>query len=233
MRRLRWMIYRMKQNGNLPIVTLVLFVLNLACFIWEATQGSTESTGNPVTWQFCMYQGAIGEGEWYRVFTHAFFHYGLLHIACNMFCLWMYGLSLETRIGSLKYAAIYLVSIIGSGVLVNFTGGMETTGYRITVYAHAGASGAVWGLMCAMLVYCIRHHLDITYSLRGIILNLIYSFSASSVSWQGHIGGGVAGLIIALFLCGDTKNRRLRAYQRAYMEGKQEADRKWRDGQDG
>ena len=215
MGRIRWMIYRMKQNGHLPIVTLIMFVLNVACFIWEVTQGDSQSTANPVTWKFCMYQGAIEAGGWYRVFTHAFFHYGILHIACNMFALWMYGLILETRIGSIRYLIIYVVAIIGSGLLVNFFGGEEITEYCHIVHAHAGASGAVWGLMAATLIYCVRNKLDFTYALRGIVFNLIYSFSAG-VSWQGHIGGGIAGLIAALILC---TNRRLREFRRAYEKG--------------
>ena len=211
MGRIRWMIYRMKQNGHLPIVTLVMFVLNVACFIWEVTQGNTLRVDNPVTLKFDMLQGSIEVGGWYRVFTHAFFHYGILHIACNMFCLWMYGLSLETRIGSIRYLIIYVVAIIGSGLLINFFGGKGVH--------HAGASGAVWGLMAAMLIYCIRNKLDFTYALRGIVFNLIYSFTAGGVSWQGHIGGGIAGLIAALILCTNRPNRRLREFRRAYEKG--------------
>ena len=65
---------------------------------------------------------------------------------------------------------------------------------------HAGASGAIWGLMTATLIYNLRNNLNPAYALHGIVINLIYSFSAG-VSWQGHIGGGVAGLVTALAIC--------------------------------
>ncbi len=192
MDRLRHITRGMKRNGHLPVATLVLFLLNVACFIWEASSGSTDSARNSVSRQFAMYQGAVADGEWIRLIAHGFFHYGIAHLASNMFCLWMYGVILETRIGSWKYTVIYFVSILGSGLLVNYLGEERAL--------HAGASGAIWGLMTAMLIYCIRSGLDLSYPLRGIILNLVYSFSGASVSWQGHIGGGIAGLIAALFL---------------------------------
>ena len=108
------------------------------------------------------------------------------------------------RLGPVRFALIYLVSIIGSALLINFTGANGI---------HVGASGAIWGLMTATLVYNIRHQMNPLYALRGIIVNLLYSFSAN-VSWQGHIGGGIAGLAAALFLCGDNgsgSSRRVRS----------------------
>ncbi len=225
MDRLRHITRGMKRNGHLPVATLVLFLLNVAFFIWEASEGSTESVRNAVTLRYGMYRGALEDGEWIRLFAHGFFHFGIMHLASNMFCLWMYGVILETRIGSWKFAVIYAVSILGSGLLVNFAGEPRTL--------HAGASGAVWGLMTAMLIYSVRNGLDMSYPLRGIILNLIYSFSGANVSWQGHIGGGIAGLLAALILCGKTRNRRLEAYQDPYRQGADEAERDWRDRQDG
>jgi membrane associated rhomboid family serine protease len=109
-----------------------------------------------------------------------------------MLCLVIYGFSLENRLGALKYALIYAISILGSGLLINFAGGRGGI--------HAGASGAIWGLMTATLIYNLRNHLNPAYAPRGIVVNLIYSFSAG-VSWQGHIGGGIAGLAAALALC--------------------------------
>ena len=138
-----------------------------------------------------MYQGALGSGEYLRIFTNAFLHFGIYHFLCNMVCLVSYGFSLENRIGPAKYAAVYLAAILGAGLLIDQAGG--------TAAIHAGASGAVWGLMTATLIYNLRHNISAMYALRGIVLNLVYSFSAG-VSWQAHIGGGIGGLIIALIL---------------------------------
>ena len=179
----------MWKNRKLPIVTTVILVLNLLGLIYEFSEGQ-----NRAIYQYGMYQGALQDGQWLRLIVSAFLHFGIYHFGSNMICLVMYGYSLENRIGSLKYALIYAAATIGSGLLINFTGGNGI---------HAGASGAIWGLMTATLIYNLRHQLNPVYALRGIVINLIYSFSAG-VSWQGHIGGGIAGLAAAALLCRDN-----------------------------
>ena len=179
----------MKQK--LPIVTFIILGLNVAGLIYEYSVGERMAT---IT--YAMYQGALEDGEYLRAIVSAFLHYGIAHFACNMVCLVMFGFSLENRIGPAKFALIYAAALIGSALLINFAGGNGL---------HAGASGAVWGLMTATLIYNLRHGLNPAYALRGIILNLIYSFSAG-VSWQSHIGGGIAGLLVALAVCGPNSN---------------------------
>ena len=121
---------------------------------------------------------------------------GLTHtINCARQYVTMFGFDLETRTSWWRYALIYVVSVLGSGLLINFTGGRGI---------HAGASGAIWGLMTATLVYNLQNLINPAYALRGIAINLIYSFSAG-VSWQGHIGGGVAGLLAALVVSDDRR----------------------------
>ncbi len=170
---------------KIPVVTFIILGLNILGLLYEFQHGQCFAT-----YKYGMYQGALEDGEILRVLVSAFLHFGIYHFACNMICLVSYGFSLESHIGPAKYALIYSASIIGSSLLINYTGG-----YGI----HAGASGAIWGLMTATLIYNLRHSLSPAYALRGIVLNLIYSFSAN-VSWQGHIGGGIAGMIVSLFL---------------------------------
>ena len=168
-----------------PIATFILFALNVAAFIWECVVGEDE-----LAWNFAMYEGAIQDGEWYRGLISCFLHYGFPHLASNMACLLLYGYSLETKIGHKKYLLIYFVAIIGDALLVNFFGKNGL---------HVGASGAIWGLMTANLVYCLKNHTSPLYAIRGIAMNLAYSFKGG-VSWQGHIGGGIAGALIALIV---------------------------------
>ena len=175
----------MRSNRKLPLVTTVILILNLLGLIYELAVGQ-----NRAIYQYGMYQGALQDGEWLRLIVSAFLHFGIYHLASNMICLVMYGYSLENRIGSAKYAVIYAMAVLGSGLLINFAGGNGI---------HAGASGAIWGLMTATLIYNLRNQLNPFYALRGIVINLIYSFSAG-VSWQGHIGGGIAGLAAAAVL---------------------------------
>lgn len=175
---------------KLPIVTGVIFILNLISLIYEFVVGE-----NVAIYQFAMYQGALQNGEWLRLIVSVFLHFGIMHFGSNMICLVMFGLDLDCRVVWWRYGLIYLISIIGSGMLINIAGGRAV---------HAGASGAVWGLMTATVIYNLRHSINPAYALRGILINLIYSFSAG-VSWQGHIGGGVAGLLAAAVLTGDRK----------------------------
>ena len=177
---------------KIPIVTVIIFVLNLIGLIYEYAVGE-----NAAIYRFAMYQGALQDGEWIRIFVSAFLHYGIFHFVSNMICLIVFGLDLENRIGWWRYALIYLIGIIGSGLLINFAGGRG---------AHAGASGAIWALMTATLVYNMRNNINPVYALRGIVINLVYSFSAG-VSWQGHIGGGVAGLLAAAVLTSSGKQQ--------------------------
>ena len=174
---------------KVPFVTLVILALNTIGLIYEMAVGQ-----NRAVYQFAMYQGALQDGQWIRLIVSAFLHFGFAHFGSNMLCLAMFGFDLEIRTSWWRYALIYLVSIIGSGLLINFAGGNGI---------HAGASGAIWGLMTATVVFNLRNNINPAYALRGIVINLIYSFSAG-VSWQGHIGGGIAGLLTAL-LVSDTE----------------------------
>lgn len=176
---------------QLPIVTFIILGLNIAGLLYEFSVGQ-----NRAIYNYGMYQGALQDGGFLRLIVSAFLHFGFYHFASNMIGLVIYGFSLENRIGSLKYTAVYAISIIGSGLLINFAGGRGI---------HAGASGAIWGLMTATLIYYIRNGMNPTYAMRGIVMNLVYSFSAG-VSWQGHIGGGIAGLITALVLFNEHKS---------------------------
>ncbi|MBR3017577.1 MAG: rhomboid family intramembrane serine protease [Clostridia bacterium] len=170
-------------NRKIPLVTAIILALNLICFAIEYFSGS-----NRILYAYGMYQGALQNGEWYRLITNAFLHFDIAHLACNMLCLFSFGMLLENGIGRFKYALIYAFGIIGSGLLIEFAGGARAL--------HAGASGAIWALMGASLIYVLKYHGNPSGIVRSIVLNLIYSFSAG-VSWQGHIGGGIAGLAAA------------------------------------
>ena len=178
---------------KIPVVTLVILALNVAGLVYEYSVGERTAT-----LRFGMYQGALQDGEYLRAVVSAFLHFGILHFGSNMLCLVVYGFDLENKIGPLKYAVVYAAGIVGSALLIKFAGGNGL---------HAGASGAIWALMTATLVYNQRHGLNLAYAFRGIAVNLVYSFSAG-VSWQAHIGGGIAGLLAALLVCGDNTNRK-------------------------
>lgn len=174
-----------RRRAIVPKVTILLIVANVLCYLYEMHIGIDRAAGI-----YGMYQGAFMHQHYLRGLFSGFMHFSILHLLSNMLCLMIYGLILEREIGAWRFLVIYACGLIGSSLLVNFFGG---TGI------HMGASGAIWGLMTGMLVYNLKNHISPYYALRGIIINLIYSFSYG-VSWQGHIGGGIGGLLIALAL---------------------------------
>ena len=183
----------MIDHRKIPFVTIGIVLLNILGLVYEFSVGEDVAVA-----QFAMYEGALRDGEWLRLIVSAFIHFGIMHFGSNMICLIFFGMSFEKAIGPVKYIMIYIAGIIGSGLMINFIGGPDGV--------HAGASGAIWALMGATLILTIRRHQNPIYVGRGIIFNLIYSFSAG-ISWQGHVGGGLAGALVALIIIRDSAGR--------------------------
>ncbi len=175
-------------STGIPWVSLVILLLNTGCGIYEIIRGS-----RIVISQWGMYQGALAAGEWYRIFLSEFIHVNGEHFASNMIGLAMYGFLLENHIGRIKYALVYFFSMIGAGLVINFFGG--------EMAIHSGASGALCGIAAAALVYYLKNHRIVMslMSLRGIVLNLVYTIG-TNISWQGHWGGSIAGALLALLI---------------------------------
>ena len=172
----------------IPWVTLILILLNAVAGIYKLAGGEYD-----VLRHLGMTQGALQRGEVLRFVLSNFLHMGLPHFISNMYGLAIYGFIFENRIGKWKYLLIYIASMLGSALLINFLGGSGL---------HAGASGAILGLMAANLVYYLVTRRKILYMLYAIVAvagNVIHTFSAG-VSWQGHFGGAIAGALVALLL---------------------------------
>lgn len=173
-----------------PAVTLIILLLNIGFGIFKIL-----GSGQDVLRSYGMIQGSLQEGNWQRMLFSNFLHLGLWHFAANMYAVIIYGFLFENRIGRAKYALIYLASMAGAVLLINYTGGPRTI--------HCGASGAIFGLMTADLVYCLKEHrklLHLLYALHAVIGNVIYTLLTPGISWQGHIGGAIAGAAAALLM---------------------------------
>ena len=121
-------------NWRIPIpwVTLILILLNAVAGIYKLAGGEYD-----VIRHLGMTQGALQRGEVLRFVLSNFLHMGLPHFISNMYGLAIYGFIFENRIGKWKYLLIYIASMLGSSLLINFLGGNGI---------HAGASGAIFGL---------------------------------------------------------------------------------------
>ncbi|MDR1152043.1 MAG: rhomboid family intramembrane serine protease [Bifidobacteriaceae bacterium] len=138
----------------------------------------------------------LARAEPWRLVTSIFDHAGLAHLALNMLCLWMVGSFLEPMLGRWRYAALYLVSGLGGGLLI--LAWARWTGPSVEwVQLTVGASGAIFGMFGAM-VWVVRR---LGGNLRGILvvlaINIVFTLTNSgTVSWQGHFGGLIVGLVL-------------------------------------
>jgi len=195
-------------------VTVVLIVANLVVFVaMLATGGSVGNTFQSSLFQNGALVGAlVGHGDWWRLFTATFLHASFIHVALNMFVLWVIGTVVEQALGSWRFILIYLVSgLAGSAgallIPLSHSGGQFTMQYNPFV-ATVGASGAIFGIMGSLLVL---EYLQ-TGSLAGqamamIVVNLVIGFAVPNISIGGHLGGLIGG-ILATYALVRTRYRR-------------------------
>jgi membrane associated rhomboid family serine protease len=184
-------------------VTRILIGLNVAVYIAElATGGGVNGTGSVIYEKGVLIAGraldsngnviGVGEGDWWRLITATFLHYGPFHLILNMLALYWFGTLLERRIGSGKYLLLYIVSgLAGSAGALLLDPTVPTV----------GASGAIFGILGAGLV--LEQQRDYVFggsALGIIVINLVLTFSISSISIGGHIGGLLGGAIATLGL---------------------------------
>ncbi len=133
----------------------------------------------------------VATGEWYRLVTSMFLHYGVIHLALNMFALWVVGGALEPLLGRLRFLALYLLSGLGGSVAVYLFAPKTLT---------AGASGAVFGLFAAFYVLLHRMGRDTSMITGILVINLLLTLVVNEISMEGHLGGLVTGALVALGL---------------------------------
>jgi len=184
------------------VVTPVLIALNALVFALTAVQAGSVVGNNrsELFLDYYLWPAAVYYGEWWRLVTSGFLHFGPAHLALNMIALYVLGRDLEPVFGKVRFLAVYLVSLLGGGVAVYLFGGVNTP--------VAGASGAVYGLMGAMLVAVLRLKLNPGSALGVIGLNLVLSFTLPGISLLGHLGGLVVGAAVAAGLVHAPRERR-------------------------
>lgn len=171
--------------------TFVLIGLNVVAFLIEiASGGGGFTAGGSVVIDFALYGPAVAEGEWYRLVTSGFLHANLIHLGFNMFLLYFLGRLLEPALGTPRFVALYLASLLGGAL-----GALLLDPNALTL----GASGAVFGLAGATVVIARGRGMDAIASQVGllIVFNLVISFAAPRISLGGHLGGLVAGAVCA------------------------------------
>ncbi|MFF5231091.1 rhomboid family intramembrane serine protease [Dactylosporangium sp. NPDC000521] len=203
-------------EGAAGAVTITLIVINVLVFLAGViSSGSTQSVagggmgglfgdgtplhewGSLVTYnsrqisatEAQIIPGGLIDGDYYRLFTSMFLHYGVFHLLMNMWALWVLGRPLEAMLGRVRFAALYLVAGFGGSVAVYlFSNPLAQT---------AGASGAIFGLFAALIIVLRKMRRSVAGIVPVLVLNLVLTFSIDGISIAGHLGGLVAGAAAA------------------------------------
>lgn len=165
-----------------PVLTYGLIALSVLAFVGQLS--------SDVQSELVLWPPAVAHGQLYRLLTSAFLHYGAMHLLLNMWALYVVGPPLEGLLGRLRFGALYLLSALGGSVAVYLLAPLDT--------ATAGASGAIFGLFGATLIVGRRLRMDIGWVAGIIVINLVFTFTVPRISWQGHVGGLLTGLLVAV-----------------------------------
>ena len=144
--------------------------------------------------------GVAGGAPW-QLITSAFTHEEIWHIGFNMLALWVLGPQLEAALGRTRFLAVYLLSALAGSAAVYWLAGPTS--------ATLGASGAVFGLMGGLLVVAFKVGGDVSQLLTWIGINvLITVVGRGFISWQGHLGGLLGGLLVTAVVVYAPRARR-------------------------
>lgn len=181
-------------------ITVLLVAINVLVFLGLSFVGATEDS------VFMLQHGAmyptliLENGEYYRLITCMFLHFGIQHLLNNMITLVILGQILEKEIGCIKYVFIYFIGGIGASI-ISLIHEINTQEYAVS----AGASGAIFAIVGALIYMAIRNRGRIAnVSQKQLvficILTLYQGFTTIGVDNAAHIGGGVMGFVLALLL---------------------------------
>lgn len=171
----------------------ILIGINILVFIAESLNGG--STDRNVALRFgAQYTPYIKQGQWFRLFSSMFLHFGYLHLVCNMYSLYNLGPALENFFGIFAFLFLYLGSGLAGNLLTYFweirTGSCSLS---------AGASGAVFGLLGAYLVLALWPGItgvSLYGILRVLLINGVYTFANRNINAKAHLGGMLAGMAV-------------------------------------
>lgn len=197
---------RTAAGGLLPrqagVVTFTIIGINVVMFLATLATGGTG--GSFFRWGAMLSSSAydmqngqihlltgVADGAYWRLITSAFLHEGFLHIAFNMYALFIFGPMLERYLGVARFIAMYLTVALGGSLFVY----LLSPERALTI----GASGAIFGLFAVALVLMIRQRQNVTFLLVLLAINAVISLQGG-VSWQGHLGGFVTGAVLGLAL---------------------------------
>ncbi|MEE6294875.1 rhomboid family intramembrane serine protease [Georgenia wangjunii] len=187
-----------RDRGRRPVLTMGLIGLSVLAFVVLRVVPELRSR--------LAFVPLLGDAEPYRFLTAAFLHSGFLHLAVNMYALWIIGSVLEPMLGRWRYLTLYVLSAVGGSVGVLLLASPADDSWYTPV---VGASGAVFGLFAAIGLALRRYGRDATQIVVLLAINAVIGFLPGfNIAWQAHLGGLVTGAaLVAVYLYAPKKHR--------------------------
>ena len=179
-------------KNRFPMITYWLIAVNVILYVVPILFGQYNDLING----YSIWGPAIREGQYYRLLTGIFLHGGIFHLLFNCYALYVIGAQVENYLGRVKFLIIYLVAGISGALFSMIFGGN---------YASIGASGAIFGLMGALVYFGYHYRVYLGNVVKSqiiplIVLNLILGFCLSGVDNFAHIGGLIGGTLMSIAL---------------------------------
>ncbi len=187
-------VHTMRSLAPSPVVTVALIAVSVAVFVPSLAVGGTlDGGGGDLATRLALHGPAVADGQWWRLITSGFLHFGLIHLGFNMVLLYQLGSMLEPELGRVRFAALYATALLAGSF-----GALLLQPEART----AGASGAVFGLMGAAFIGMRRRGIDPMQSGIGglLVINLLLTFAIPGISVGGHLGGLAGGAVAAAVL---------------------------------
>ncbi len=169
-----------------PYITYILIFINILFYVLSIISNSFYNS-------MVLNPSKILNGEYYRLLSCIFMHGGIIHLLCNMYCLYVIGPQVESFFGKIKYIVIYLLSgIIGSLMSLSITNSISL-----------GASGAIFGLLGSILYFGYHYRVYLSQAIKSqiiplIVLNIFLGFILNGVDNAAHIGGLIGGILVSM-----------------------------------
>lgn len=199
-----WLAITGTGGGSSRLVNLLSLTPTGRC---ELTDGSGRYYPDVMNQATCSnlpiteWHAGVADGAWWQLVTSNFTHVEIWHVALNLFALYAFGPALEGIIGRARFLAVYLLGGLASSVLVLFLSGTNSS--------TLGASGALFGLLGALLVVAKKARLNSQWLVQNLALAVLITVVGwRMISWQGHLGGFLGGVVAAAIIAYAPKSNR-------------------------
>jgi membrane associated rhomboid family serine protease len=204
--------YGGQRSGDPTLTSKALVALNVAVWVAIVATGGSRSTlvdrlaltPRGFTRNFVdgtsQTVAGVADGAPWQLVTSMFTHVSPVHIGFNMLVLWTLGPQLELAVGRVRFLAVYLLSGLAGSAAVMWLSPVHVS--------TLGASGAIFGMLGALLVMTVKVHGDVRSIATWIAVNFVLTFLVANISWQGHVGGFLGGLLVGAAVVYAPRRRR-------------------------